>query len=88
MPGKLDEIREWYRVYKVAEGKKENTYAFDGECLPRVRYIRSLPLLRRTHRLPHAQETAIDVVGHSHFAWLKYSQLNPDKIQRLPGFQL
>lgn len=39
MPGKLDEIREWYRVYKVAEGKKENTYAFDGECLPRVRLL-------------------------------------------------
>lgn len=36
MPGKLDEIRHWYRVYKVAEGKKENTFAFNGECLDKV----------------------------------------------------
>eukprot|EP00124_Ichthyophonus_hoferi_P002774 Ihof_evm1s205 gene=Ihof_evmTU1s205 len=32
MPGVLDEIRTWYRVYKIAEGKSENTYAFNGQA--------------------------------------------------------
>merc|ERR1712032_261653 len=30
-PGLLAQIREWFRVYKVAEGKEENTFALDGE---------------------------------------------------------
>lgn len=48
MQGKLNEIREWYRIYKVAEGKKENTYAFDGEYLERVRLV--LAKMRRANR--------------------------------------
>lgn len=32
-PGQVDAIREWYRVYKVAEGKQPNTYAFGGKAL-------------------------------------------------------
>lgn len=51
MQGKLNEIREWYRIYKVAEGKKENTYAFDGECLERVRasVLRCVGVMRRAN---------------------------------------
>lgn len=36
MPGVVDTVREWYRVYKVAEGKGLNTYAFDGKALSQV----------------------------------------------------
>lgn len=31
-PNVVDCIRDWYRVYKVAEGKPENTYGFGGEA--------------------------------------------------------
>ncbi|KAA8498931.1 Soluble inorganic pyrophosphatase 1, chloroplastic [Porphyridium purpureum] len=31
-PGKVSEVREWFRMYKTAEGKGENEYAFDGEA--------------------------------------------------------
>lgn len=33
MPGKVDSIREWFRMYKTAEGKGENSYAFDGKAM-------------------------------------------------------
>jgi len=31
----LDSIREWYRVYKVASGKKPNSYLDNGEAKDR-----------------------------------------------------
>ena len=27
---RVSEVREWYRMYKTAEGKGENTYGLDG----------------------------------------------------------
>mmetsp|Transcript_12871 Transcript_12871/g.26095 ORF Transcript_12871/g.26095 Transcript_12871/m.26095 type:complete len:287 (-) Transcript_12871:198-1058(-) len=32
-PGAVDEVREWFRMYKTAEGKGENQYAFDGRAM-------------------------------------------------------
>lgn len=32
MPGKVAEVREWFRMYKTAEGKGENEYAYGGEA--------------------------------------------------------
>lgn len=32
MPGKVSAIREWFRLYKTAEGKGENEYAYGGEA--------------------------------------------------------
>lgn len=32
-PGIVDSIREWFRLYKTAEGKGENTYGYDGAAL-------------------------------------------------------
>lgn len=32
MPGRVSEIREWFRLYKTAEGKGENEYAYGGEA--------------------------------------------------------
>ena len=31
MPGFLDATREWFKVYKVADGKPLNEFAFNGE---------------------------------------------------------
>lgn len=31
-PGMTDRIREWFRMYKTADGKPENFFAFDGEA--------------------------------------------------------
>jgi len=31
MPGFLDATREWFRIYKIPDGKPENKFAFDGE---------------------------------------------------------
>jgi len=36
MPGTLGAVQEWYRVYKVAEGKQKNAYAFDDKALDRA----------------------------------------------------
>jgi inorganic pyrophosphatase len=33
MPGKVDSVREWFRMYKTAEGKGENSYAFNGKAM-------------------------------------------------------
>lgn len=32
MPGKIGAIREWFKMYKTAEGKGENEYAYNGEA--------------------------------------------------------
>lgn len=32
-PNLLHEVREWFRLYKTAEGKGENTYAYHGKAL-------------------------------------------------------
>ena len=37
LPGTVEEIREWYRVYKVAEGKAANSYAFEGTAMNKAR---------------------------------------------------
>jgi len=31
MPGFLSDTREWFRIYKMPDGKPENKFAFDGE---------------------------------------------------------
>eukprot|EP00238_Polyblepharides_amylifera_P001437 CAMPEP_0196571780 /NCGR_PEP_ID=MMETSP1081-20130531/1911_1 /TAXON_ID=36882 /ORGANISM="Pyramimonas amylifera, Strain CCMP720" /LENGTH=313 /DNA_ID=CAMNT_0041888845 /DNA_START=146 /DNA_END=1084 /DNA_ORIENTATION=- len=35
MPGAIDALREWLRVYKVSEGKPENKFALGGEAMPK-----------------------------------------------------
>lgn len=46
MPGKVDSIREWFRMYKTAEGKGENAYAFDGKAMD-AKY--SMEIIADTH---------------------------------------
>ena len=42
----VDEIREWYRVYKVAEGKKLNKYAYDGKAFDQKA---TMEIINETH---------------------------------------
>ena len=30
MPGFIDATRDWFRIYKIPDGKPENQFAFDG----------------------------------------------------------
>lgn len=32
MPGKIEAVREWFKMYKTAEGKGENEYGYSGEA--------------------------------------------------------
>jgi len=36
MPGTLSAMREWFRVYKVPEGKAENAFALGERCMPKA----------------------------------------------------
>lgn len=35
LPKCVDEIREWFKMYKTADGKPENTFAFEGRAMDR-----------------------------------------------------
>jgi inorganic pyrophosphatase len=35
LPGTVSMIREWFRTYKVADGKPENRFGFEEKCMPR-----------------------------------------------------
>lgn len=35
MPGFLSATIEWFRIYKIPDGKPANQFAFDGEAKPR-----------------------------------------------------
>lgn len=41
LPGKLDSIRDWFRYYKVAEGKSESQFAFQGKFQDQVCFVSS-----------------------------------------------
>lgn len=34
IPGLIDSIREWFRNYKVADGKPQNSFGLDEKCMP------------------------------------------------------
>lgn len=46
LPGTLDIIREWFRVYTIPEGMPPNTLGFGGAFLPRAY---ALSVVHRTH---------------------------------------
>ena len=35
LPGLLRATNEWFRIYKIPDGKPENQFAFSGECKTR-----------------------------------------------------
>ncbi|KAL7719961.1 inorganic diphosphatase [Entamoeba marina] len=59
----VDDIREWYRVYKVAEGKGINRYAYEGKAFNRKA---TLDIIQETHeqyqRLKQRQKKLVKLV--------------------------
>lgn len=47
LPGTLDVVREWFRTYKVPDGKPENKFAFDEKFMDRAF---CLTVMHETHR--------------------------------------
>eukprot|EP01133_Synstelium_polycarpum_P018598 gene18598-22252_t len=50
LPGTVDKIREWYAVYKIAEGKERNNYALNGQPLD---YQETETIIQETHQHWH-----------------------------------
>lgn len=48
LPGAVGHIREWLRVYKVCTGKKENSFGFEGSCMPKEF---ALKVVHETHTM-------------------------------------
>lgn len=46
-PGKLDQVREWYKLYKTVDGKGVNQFAFDGKFFDRAY---TLKIIDECHR--------------------------------------
>lgn len=47
MPGRVAEVREWFRMYKTAEGKGQNEYAYGGETKGRDE---TMTIIEETHQ--------------------------------------
>eukprot|EP01023_Acetabularia_acetabulum_P044525 TRINITY_DN4473_c0_g1_i2.p3 TRINITY_DN4473_c0_g1~~TRINITY_DN4473_c0_g1_i2.p3 ORF type:complete len:272 (+),score=58.77 TRINITY_DN4473_c0_g1_i2:1068-1883(+) len=45
-PGELQKIMEWFRDYKIPDGKPANAYGFDSKCMPREF---TLQVIKETH---------------------------------------
>lgn len=46
-PGLIDTTRNWFKIYKVPDGKPENSFAFNGECKDKI-YANSI--VAETHQ--------------------------------------
>lgn len=46
LPGLLRATNEWFRIYKIPDGKPENQFAFSGECKNK-KY--AFDVIRETH---------------------------------------
>lgn len=40
LPGLIRATNEWFRIYKIPDGKPENSFAFSGEAKNRVSTLR------------------------------------------------
>jgi len=56
LPGAVSAMREWFRVYKVAEGKPENKFGLDEKCMSK-KYAQQV--VEETHDFWAASEEAL-----------------------------
>ena len=42
-PGRVDEIREWFRIYKTLDGKPENKFTEDGRVYTAAQTMEIVP---------------------------------------------
>lgn len=48
LPGLLRATNEWFRIYKIPDGKPENQFAFSGECKNK-KFVLSVQSRVRSH---------------------------------------
>jgi hypothetical protein len=70
-PSAEQTIREWFRSYKVAEGKGVNTFAFGERVLPKVCHLFLSVIEFGLIWLCFAQAEALDVIEECSVAWGK-----------------
>lgn len=62
LPGTVDAIREWFRTYKIPDGKPPNVFGLDERCMP-ADY--AMDIVRETHlawrKLVNEQEPGADL---------------------------
>lgn len=48
LPGLLEATHQWFRIYKIPDGKPENQFAFDGKAQDKVSTTKydSPPMIR------------------------------------------
>jgi inorganic pyrophosphatase len=73
LPGLLRATNEWFRIYKIPDGKPENQFAFTGECKNK-KWVSTFLMLRHrvdsgTNRLQ--SRYAMDVIHECAEAWEK-----------------
>ncbi|KAI9795815.1 MAG: Inorganic pyrophosphatase [Candelina submexicana] len=67
LPGLLRATNEWFRIYKIPDGKPENQFAFSGECKNKKYDRLMLALISATNHLPSRYAT--DIIRECAEAW-------------------
>ena len=69
LPGLLRATNEWFRIYKIPDGKPENQFAFSGECKNK-KWVKLLEHAKSSLTRCH-HRYATDVVRECADAWEK-----------------
>ena len=64
LPGLLRASNEWFRIYKIPDGKPENQFAFSGECKNK-KYVSSYPLPNAADFSPRYAENIVRECGEA-----------------------
>jgi inorganic pyrophosphatase len=80
LPGLLRATNEWFRIYKIPDGKPENQFAFSGECKNKKFVPRTVN--SKTTTLTHLHRYATDIIRETAEAWDKLiaRKTNPGNI--------
>ncbi|TQV97159.1 inorganic pyrophosphatase [Cordyceps javanica] len=88
LPGLLRATNEWFRIYKIPDGKPENQFAFSGECKNKAY---ALDVIRECaeawERLITGKTPAGDVSVANVTVANSPSRLSPEQLPPLPGNQ-
>eukprot|EP00227_Mantoniella_beaufortii_P000654 CAMPEP_0197616446 /NCGR_PEP_ID=MMETSP1326-20131121/60530_1 /TAXON_ID=1155430 /ORGANISM="Genus nov. species nov., Strain RCC2288" /LENGTH=346 /DNA_ID=CAMNT_0043185333 /DNA_START=188 /DNA_END=1228 /DNA_ORIENTATION=+ len=61
IPGLVDTMREWFRCYKLAEGKPMNAFGLDEKCMDRT-YAEKV--IEETHKFWKGAQAKLRAIGH------------------------
>jgi inorganic pyrophosphatase len=67
LPGLLRATNEWFRIYKIPDGKPENQFAFSGECKNK-KCVLTTPI---SDAYANSLRYAMDIVRECAEAWDK-----------------